>query len=123
MIYGDNLDNTLLEHAVRWIIVLIVIVFDPMAVMLLLACQHTFSQIRETTVEIVPEIIEVEPIIEEKQEITIIPMVLSEEEVNTGDVFPDVADVGQTFTRTDYTPPRTFVFNGDQWVDSDNYKT
>lgn len=37
MIYGDNPDENLLEKAVRWVIVLIVIVFDPLAVVLILA--------------------------------------------------------------------------------------
>lgn len=126
MIYGDKLDNTLLEHAVRWIIVLIVVVFDPMAVMLLLACQHTFSQIRESETPIVPtvEIKDTQIIeIEKPSEITSIPMEFSDEEVNTGTEFPDTAERGQEFTRSDYTPPRKFIFNGDQWVDSENFNT
>ena len=37
LIYGDNPDANLLERAVRWVIILIVIVFDPLAIVLLLA--------------------------------------------------------------------------------------
>lgn len=37
LIYGDNLDQNLLEAAVRWVIILIVIVFDPLALTLILA--------------------------------------------------------------------------------------
>lgn len=37
LIYGDNPDQNLLEAAVRWIIILIVIVFDPLALTLILA--------------------------------------------------------------------------------------
>jgi predicted nucleic acid-binding Zn-ribbon protein len=37
LIYGDNPDANVLEHAVRWVIILIVIVFDPLAITLLLA--------------------------------------------------------------------------------------
>jgi hypothetical protein len=37
MIYGDTTDNNLLEAAVRWVIILIVIVFDPLAIALVLA--------------------------------------------------------------------------------------
>lgn len=37
MIYGDNPDANLLEAAVRWVIILIVIVFDPLAIALVLA--------------------------------------------------------------------------------------
>jgi hypothetical protein len=45
-IYGDNPDANLLEKAVTWVIVLIVIVFDPLAVMLLLASQYSFALLR-----------------------------------------------------------------------------
>lgn len=41
MIYGDNPDANLLESAVRWVIVLIVAVFDPLALMLILAAQQS----------------------------------------------------------------------------------
>lgn len=37
MIYGDTADHNLLEAAVRWVIILIVIVFDPLAIALVLA--------------------------------------------------------------------------------------
>lgn len=47
LIYGDNPDNNLLEKAVTWVIILIVIVFDPLAVVMLLAAQMTFTWIRE----------------------------------------------------------------------------
>jgi hypothetical protein len=43
LIYGDNPDNNLLEKAVRWVIILIVIVFDPLALTLLLAATKTIE--------------------------------------------------------------------------------
>ena len=43
LIYGDNPDANLLEHAVRWVIILIVSVFDPLALTLLLAATKTFE--------------------------------------------------------------------------------
>lgn len=46
-IYGDNPDNNLLERAVRWVIIVIVIVFDPFAVALLLASQYSFQYLRD----------------------------------------------------------------------------
>ncbi len=46
-IYGDNTDANVLEKAVTWVIILIVVVFDPMAVILLLASQITFQKLRE----------------------------------------------------------------------------
>lgn len=51
LIYGDNPDNNLLEKAVTWVIILIVVVFDPLAVIMLLAAQMTFTWIREQKVE------------------------------------------------------------------------
>jgi hypothetical protein len=37
LVYGDNADNNTLESAVRWVIILLVIVFDPLAIALVLA--------------------------------------------------------------------------------------
>jgi hypothetical protein len=37
LIYGDNPDANLLEKAVRWVIIILVVVFDPLAIMMLLA--------------------------------------------------------------------------------------
>lgn len=47
LIYGDTADATLLEAAVRWVIIIIVIVFDPLAVILLLASQYSFQWFRQ----------------------------------------------------------------------------
>jgi Tfp pilus assembly protein PilO len=46
-VYGSNPDSSILEKAVTWIIILIVIVFDPLAVILLLASQISFQSFRE----------------------------------------------------------------------------
>jgi hypothetical protein len=47
-IYGEHgADENMLEKAVTWIIILIVIVFDPLAVIMLLAAQMTFQWHRE----------------------------------------------------------------------------
>jgi hypothetical protein len=43
LIYGDNPDTNVLEKAVRWVIILIVIVFDPLALTLLLAATKAFE--------------------------------------------------------------------------------
>jgi flagellar basal body-associated protein FliL len=49
-VYGEANTN-LLEEAVRWMIILIIIVFDPLAVALLLASQYTFRWHREDNPE------------------------------------------------------------------------
>jgi hypothetical protein len=43
LVYGDNPDANLLEHAVRWVIILIVFVFDPLALTLLLAATKSIE--------------------------------------------------------------------------------
>lgn len=54
LIYGDNPDANLLERAVRWVIILIVFVFDPLALTLVLAANGSRQWDRE------------EPVVEEK---------------------------------------------------------
>lgn len=69
-IYGDNTDTNLLEKAVTWVIILIVVVFDPLAVMLLLASQYSFAQLKkkpEEVEEIKEEKVEEQPKVEEPE--------------------------------------------------------
>ena len=47
LIYGDNPDANLLEKAVTWVIIIIVFVFDPLAVLLLLSSQLSFQWYRQ----------------------------------------------------------------------------
>lgn len=47
LIYGDNLDTNVLERAVRWVIILLVCVFDPLAIMMLLAASESLKWARE----------------------------------------------------------------------------
>jgi len=46
-VYGETADNTMLEEAVRWVIMIIIFVFDPLAVLLLIASQYTFEFARK----------------------------------------------------------------------------
>ena len=50
-IYGDNPDANILEKAVTWVIIIIVVVFDPLAVILLLASQYSFQWFRQAREE------------------------------------------------------------------------
>jgi len=43
LIYGDNPDANLLEKAVTWVIIIIVAVFDPLAIMMLLAATESMK--------------------------------------------------------------------------------
>jgi hypothetical protein len=47
LIYGDNPDQNILEKAVTWVIMIIVFVFDPLAVLMLLAAQMTWAWRKE----------------------------------------------------------------------------
>ena len=47
LIYGDSPDQNLLEKAVRWMIILLVVVFDPLAVALILAANQSKAWERE----------------------------------------------------------------------------
>jgi len=71
LIYGDNVDKSLLERAVRWVIIFIVAVFDPLAVSLVLGATMGISSRRKErdtqTEEIVKEIVK-EVIIEKPVE-------------------------------------------------------
>jgi hypothetical protein len=68
-IYGSNPDANVLEKAVTWVIIIIVVVFDPLAVILLLASQYSFQWFRKqeedaleiTVAKPVPEETEIEP--------------------------------------------------------------
>jgi hypothetical protein len=42
-VYGQEADANLLERAVRWVIIVIIFVFDPLAVLLLIASQYSFQ--------------------------------------------------------------------------------
>lgn len=46
-IYGDNPDNDLLERAVRWVIIIIVAVFDPLALTLVIAATSSRNWFKE----------------------------------------------------------------------------
>jgi hypothetical protein len=63
-IYGDNPDANILEKAVTWVIIIIVVVFDPLAVILLLASQYSFQWFRKQEEEN-PESVDIEAMPEE----------------------------------------------------------
>ena len=46
-VYGEQAGKDLLEEAVRWVILIIIFVFDPLAVLLLIASQYTFEILRK----------------------------------------------------------------------------
>ena len=51
LIYGENPDENLLEKAIRWVILLIVGVFDPLAVVMLIAANWSMRHRSESVLE------------------------------------------------------------------------
>ena len=58
LIYGDNPDTNVLERAVRWVIILLVCVFDPLAIMMLLAATESLKWAREKVEDPIEDISE-----------------------------------------------------------------
>jgi hypothetical protein len=58
MIYGDSADKNVLEQAVRWVIILLVIVFDPLAIVLIIAAQQSHRWENENQIPLVEKVVE-----------------------------------------------------------------
>ncbi|CAB4125119.1 hypothetical protein UFOVP181_111 [uncultured Caudovirales phage] len=56
-VYGAT-DESILEKAVTWVIITIIVVFDPLAVIMLLAAQMSFAWLKKPEEETVEELIE-----------------------------------------------------------------
>jgi flagellar basal body-associated protein FliL len=69
-IYGET-DKTILEKAVTWVIIIIVVVFDPLAVVLLLASQYSFQNFRERQKETITNKEEIKPLAPIEEPITV----------------------------------------------------
>lgn len=76
LIYGDNPDANLLERAVRWVTILLVIVFDPLAIALVLAANSSKEWDKKVSDSIAamninpePEGVTLRPFTEEEQKI------------------------------------------------------
>ena len=50
-VYGESADQNMLERAVQWVIILIIFVFDPLAITLVLASQSGYRWIKEDSNE------------------------------------------------------------------------
>jgi len=91
LIYGDNLEADLLERAVRWVIIMIVFVFDPLAVLLLVAANW---QLRKESEQL-------EPVKENVKHIIVKDNVSLKESVSSGKA--DGVNYKQTFKEAEET--------------------
>jgi hypothetical protein len=86
LIYGDNTDTNTLEAAVRWVIILLVIVFDPLAIALVLAANASKEWDKEEPLKEEPAYepddgpLTDEQIEQVKQSVNDIPVTAEEEE-------------------------------------------
>jgi hypothetical protein len=131
LIYGDNPDQNLLEKAVTWVIMVIVFVFDPLAVLMLLASQMTWGWRKtEEDVQLVHDTVPIyveEPINDAKYEQDDGPLTdsqieqikeLAKEDLPTGEVttkdelFPKEEPAPVTVETVDSTMP---VADIDAW--------
>lgn len=64
LIYGDTLDQNMLEKAVRWVIIMIVLVFDPLAVLMLVAVNWSLKKRQPEPKPIVPNETTIKAILE-----------------------------------------------------------
>ena len=130
-IYGDNPDANLLEKAVRWVIIILVVVFDPLAIMMLLAATESYRwerQRRDNDVRAVPELdseIEAEPRTDPKPtepeplapSLGPKPSNPIEYQVLDDDSEPDYEELVPAVPETDKA---TLVFNPDLFQDDDD---
>ena len=97
LIYGDSPDTNVLERAVRWVIILLVCVFDPLAIMMLLAATESLKWAREKPKE------EIEDPIEDIREDGY-KTPLPEYEPDDGPLTDDQLEQIQESAATDYQP-------------------
>lgn len=81
LIYGDNPDANILERAVRWVIILLVVVFDPLAIMLVLAANQSKDWDNNIEEELnLKEKVEHEKVMEEFQPVYVADVTMPEPE-------------------------------------------
>jgi hypothetical protein len=93
LLYGDNPDANILERAVRWVIILIVAVFDPLALVLILAAQQSLRWAKD---EPVIESSAKEEVPQEEDRSVEITKDTQAEEIQTSEGEPDVPLVVNT---------------------------
>ena len=138
LIYGPNASQDLLEKAVRWVIILLVIVFDPLALAMIIAADSTFTELpKEETHDILEEgpqetviekVIEPEPIKKvrktRKKKANIDLAEYFPEEVNDNGqklvgklILPDNAPDGALYISTETIPGKLYKVVSGKWTE------
>lgn len=88
LIYGDDPDTNLLERAVRWVIILLVVVFDPLAIALVLAANASKEWDKKALNDATPLVpvnnAEIEPVSVDKVENKEEPITIDDTPVSEG---------------------------------------
>jgi hypothetical protein len=113
--YGST-DQAILEKSVTWVIIILIVVFDPLAVILLLASQYSFQKLRE------------EKIKESAQVQNNAQRDLSER--STSDPVDSSAPVADTVTQPAFFPKKSpadgvelaMKYHADKYPDDDEYQ-
>jgi hypothetical protein len=87
MIYGDNPDENMLERSVRWLIILLICVFDPLAVLMLIAANLTqikSNEWKKQAEEVKPDVKQDETI-HDKTELPVVTEVTEQQETQPVD--------------------------------------
>ena len=95
LIYGDHPDANVLERSVRWVIILLVCVFDPLAIMMLLAATESLKWAREKREE---------EVVEDGYKTSWPVDPIPDYEPDDGPLTDDQIEQIQEFTPTDYQP-------------------
>jgi len=114
-IYGDHgADENMLEKAVTWIIVLIVVVFDPLAVIMLLAAQMTFGWRREEAEPV--KAVSINDIVPQPQEY--IPEEETKEQIKATQEAPkeETSETPATALGGDITAPEEITVDSDESI-------
>ena len=105
LIYGDNPNADLLERAVRWVIILLVFVFDPLALVLILAAEQTIDWALADRQKKKKDELDIEPLTDEqidaiKTEAGVDDVVMTEHLFDTEDEFSESGEIAKELDET-----------------------
>jgi hypothetical protein len=125
-LYSEESTAGLLEKAVRWVIIMIIVVFDPLAVLLLIATQYSFDEHRKQLGKEKEALRHINGLIDKTQydltqiidnTQTVIDKVLSEVSLGAADLIEEVTEVAgllneiQAAAHIDYDEPEPTPFD------------
>jgi hypothetical protein len=128
LLYGDNPDQNILDKAVTWVIILIVIVFDPLAVSLLMAAQFSLEQSKpkprltdedgQLTSDFFKEMVPATTVSKKSEEPEPAPVIIHPENIDNEDADNDIIIVKEPVVEYAYlNTEKSFWEKHEGWVD------